>query len=171
MIAARMMPMFEEDAKKRQLAGKGDLLDLSPEGQNDMVEKGRACDHAGKLLNVSGKSALRARKVLAEALHPKPAYSDQPGVKVEAAGALQKFGTGARRPSRVAWASRPCRTSRQHESWTRKRRRPTLFQSIKFRHWRDANATNPGSREVRHSAEPGLFKSPHFHSRNADLLK
>ena len=134
MIAARMLPKFEEEAEQRSKAGK--QIDPGNEDQTCHSDpcanwhRGRATNVAGKALNVSWRSVERARKVLekgcpalidaverckvavstaaalaehpreeqeellklgrkalAEALHPKPACSDQPGGKVEAAGA------------------------------------------------------------------------------------
>ena len=68
MIAARMMPKFEEEAHERQKAGKA--LDKGADGQpchfdlRTNLSEGRARDQAGKLLSVSGMSVKHACKVL-----------------------------------------------------------------------------------------------------------
>ena len=66
MIAARMMPKFEEEASLRERAGKAAKVDGQPCHFNPRANlpEGRARDQAGKMLNVAGRSVAHARAVL-----------------------------------------------------------------------------------------------------------
>ena len=81
MIAARMMPAFEEDARHRMATRQN----LPP-----MINcpKGLACNHVGKLLNISGISVRRACAVLERGRAELIAAVDVNKIAVSTAAAL-----------------------------------------------------------------------------------
>jgi hypothetical protein len=63
-VGAKYIAYFEEDAKKRMLAGKSD-----PEAMLSQGDRGpQARDEAAELVNVSARSISKGKKVLEEAL-------------------------------------------------------------------------------------------------------
>jgi hypothetical protein len=83
MIAARMMPAFEEEATRRH--GRHDGASLT---RDNCPQLGRASDFAGKVLQVSGKSVYRARKVLDHGISALIDAVDRGAIAVSTAAAL-----------------------------------------------------------------------------------
>lgn len=66
-VAAKLKPIFEAQAAKRQKAGKNQHTKRVPENLPE-ASKGDARDKAGQAMNVSGKSVDMAAKVIAKAV-------------------------------------------------------------------------------------------------------
>lgn len=93
MVAARLIELFEDGAKKRKLASlrQGDEIPVSPNLEIEETEKGKSSGKAAAIMNVSRGSTESARKVLNDGVPVLATLVDRGNMAVSAAEIVAKL--------------------------------------------------------------------------------
>lgn len=119
MVAARILPLFEEEARERQATSEPGVYGGKPLSANlrEGVDGGKAAAHAAKTVGVSPRSVEAAKTVITKAIPEVAAAVDSGTMSVSAAAKLAKETPEVQREA-VAKVSFVVNTSGDYEWYT-----------------------------------------------------